>query len=101
MQRFRYWAEKLGLHVAGQGDSSADTPTADSQAVSALLQKYPAIQAVMTYNDTAAESAAAAARTLGKKNILITGIDGEQGVTGLIAQGTRPHDVGVQQHGER
>jgi len=88
VQRFRYWAEKLGLHVAGQGDSSADTPTADSQAVSALLQKYPAIQAVMTYNDTAAESAAAAARTLGKKNILITGIDGEQGVTGLIAQGT-------------
>jgi ABC-type sugar transport system substrate-binding protein len=88
VQRFRYWATKLGLQVGGQGDSSADTPTADSQAVSALLQKHSGIQALMTFNDTAAESAAAAARSLGKKGILITGIDGEQGVTGLIAKGS-------------
>jgi len=71
----------------GQGDSSGDTPAADSQAVNSLLQKHRNIQAIMTYNDTAAESAAATARSLGMNNVLITGIDGEQGVTGLIAQG--------------
>lgn len=87
VQRFQYWAEKLGLHVVGQGDSSGDTPAADSQAVNSLLQKHRNIQAIMTYNDTAAESAAATARSLGMNNVLITGIDGEQGVTGLIAQG--------------
>jgi ribose transport system substrate-binding protein len=87
VQRFQYWAEKLGLHVVGRGDSSADTPSADSQATSSLLQKHRNIQAIMTYNDTAAESAAAAARSLGMNNVLVTGIDGESGVTGLISQG--------------
>ncbi len=87
VQRFQYWATKLGLHVAGTGNSPADNPSADSQAVSSLLQKHRNIQAVMTYNDTAAESAATAARSLGMNNVLVTGIDGESGVTGLISQG--------------
>jgi ribose transport system substrate-binding protein len=87
VQRFQYWAEKLGLHVAGTGDSSGDTPGADSQATSSLLQKHRNIQAIMTFNDTAAESASAAARSLGMNNVLVTGIDGESGVTGLISQG--------------
>jgi ribose transport system substrate-binding protein len=85
--RFQYWATKLGLHVVGQGDSSGDTPDAASQAVSSLLQKHREIQAVMTYNDTAAAAAASAARSLGMNDLLVTGIDGEQGVTGLIKQG--------------
>jgi ribose transport system substrate-binding protein len=71
----------------GVGDVSADTPGAASQAASSLLQKNRNIQAIMTYNDTAAESAAAAARSLGMNNVLVTGIDGESGVTGLISQG--------------
>jgi ribose transport system substrate-binding protein len=87
VQRFQYWAGKLGLHVAGIGDSSADNSSADSQATSSLLQKHRNIQAVMTFNDTAAESAATAARSLGMNKVLVTGIDGESGVTGLISQG--------------
>ena len=87
VQRFQYWAQKLGLHVAGTGNSSADNPSAASQAASALLQKHRNIQAIMTYNDTAAESAATAARSLGMNNVLVTGIYGESGVTGLISQG--------------
>ena len=87
MQRFRYWSQKLGLTVVGQADSSSDTPTADAQAVTSLLQKHKNIQAILTYNDTAAEAAASAARSLGLNNILVTGIDGEQGVVGLIEQG--------------
>jgi ribose transport system substrate-binding protein len=87
VQRFRYWSQKLGLTVVGQADSSSDTPTADAQAVTSLLQKHKNIQAILTYNDTAAEAAASAARSLGLNNILVTGIDGEQGVVGLIEQG--------------
>ncbi len=87
VQRFQYWAHKLGLHVVGMAGSSADSPTADSQAANSLLEKHRSIQAIMTFNDTAAESTASAARALGLKNILVTGINGEQGVLGLIRQG--------------
>lgn len=86
VERFEYWAEQLGLEVVDRGDVSGDTPDAASQASNALLQKYPNIDALMTYNDTAAASAVASARSLGR-DVLVTGINGEQGATGLIAEG--------------
>jgi ribose transport system substrate-binding protein len=87
VERFQYWAEKLGLQVVGRGDSSNDTADAASQATNSLLQKNRDIKAIMAYNDTAAAAAVSAARTLGRNDVLVTGIGGEQGVTGLIEQG--------------
>jgi ABC-type sugar transport system substrate-binding protein len=87
VERFQYWAEKLGLTVAGRGDVANDTPDAGSQATSALLQKNRDIVAIMAYNDTAAAAAVAAARTLGLNDVVATGINGEQGVVGLISEG--------------
>jgi len=87
VERFQYWAQKLGLTVAGRGDVANDTPEAGSQATNALLQKNRDIQAIMAYNDTAAAAAIAAARTLGRDDVVATGINGEQGVVGLVQQG--------------
>ena len=126
VDRFKYWAEKLGLTSVGQEGTPDNSNGPTSKAASALIQKHPEVEAIMTFNDPAAEAtvaaarslnrpdilkeaarrtlrrlgarrvatqqvpiifAPAAARSLNRPDILITGVNGESGVTGLIKSG--------------
>ncbi|MCL3818284.1 sugar ABC transporter substrate-binding protein [Aeromicrobium wangtongii] len=87
VERFSFWAEKLGLTVADRADVSTDSAEAASSAVNSLLQKHRDVTAIMTFNDAAAAAAATAARSLGRNDVVVTGIGGEEGVTGLIKDG--------------
>lgn len=86
VERFKYWAEELGLTSVGQENTPDNSNGPTSDAASALIQKHPDIQAIMTFNDPAAQATSAAARTLNRADILVTGVNGESGVTGLIEQ---------------
>jgi ABC-type sugar transport system substrate-binding protein len=87
VDRFKYWAEKLGLMSVGQQGTPDNSAGPTSKAASALIQKHPEVEAIMAFNDPAAEATAAAARALNRPDILITGVNGESGVTGLIKTG--------------
>ncbi|MDR3470684.1 MAG: sugar ABC transporter substrate-binding protein [Devosia sp.] len=87
VQRLKYWADKLGLVIVGEEGTPDMTHGTMAEAVNALIQKHPEIQAIMTFNDPAAEAATAAARSLNRGDILVTGLNGESGVTGLIKSG--------------
>ncbi|MGD0044275.1 MAG: substrate-binding domain-containing protein [Isosphaeraceae bacterium] len=87
VDRFKYWAEKLGLTSVGQEGTPDNSNGPTSKAASALIQKHPEVEAIMAFNDPAAEATAAAARSLNRPDILITGVNGESGVTGLIKSG--------------
>jgi ribose transport system substrate-binding protein len=87
VDRFKFWAQKFGLTSVGQEGTPDNSNGATSKAASALIQKHPEVQAIMTFNDPAAEATAAAARSLNRPDILITGVNGEGGVTGLIKNG--------------
>ena len=87
VDRFKYWAAKLGLTSVGQEGTPNNSNGPTSKAASALIQKHPEVEAIMTFNDPAAEATVAAARSLNRTDILITGVNGENGVTGLIKAG--------------
>jgi ribose transport system substrate-binding protein len=87
VDRFKYWAGKLGLRSVGQEGTPDNSNGPTSKAASALIQKHPEVEAIMTFNDPAAEATVAAARSLNRPDILITGVNGESGVTGLIKTG--------------
>lgn len=88
VERFKYWAGKLGLASVGQEGTPDNSNGPTSKAASALIQKHPEVEAIMTFNDPAAEATVAAARSLNRPDILITGVNGESGVTGLIKTGS-------------
>ncbi|OZF33881.1 hypothetical protein CH295_13265 [Rhodococcus sp. 14-2483-1-2] len=87
VERFQYWGEELGLEFVAQEEVAAHSPESVSTATSALLQQNPQITAVMAYNDSAASAAAAVVRTLGRTDMVVTGVNGDSGTTGLIADG--------------
>jgi ABC-type sugar transport system substrate-binding protein len=84
VERFKFWAQKLGLKSVGQEGTPDNSNGPTSKAASALIQKHPDVEAIMAFNDPAAEATAAAARSLNRPDILVTGVNGESGVTGLI-----------------
>jgi ribose transport system substrate-binding protein len=86
--RTKYWAAKFGLHYLGEIDAAQDNPGGYSQAASAILAKYPAMQVLMTFSDNSAVGAAAVVRSSGKSGILISGADGSQEAFNAIKAGT-------------
>jgi ribose transport system substrate-binding protein len=52
--RTKYWAAKFGLHYLGEIDAAQDNPAGYSQAASAILAKYPTMQALLTFSDNSA-----------------------------------------------
>jgi ribose transport system substrate-binding protein len=86
--RTKYWAARFGLHYLGEIDAAQDNPGGYSQAASAILAKYPAMQALMTFSDNSAVGAAAVIRSSGKSGILISGADGSQEAFNAIKAGT-------------
>ncbi|HET9969417.1 MAG TPA: sugar ABC transporter substrate-binding protein [Streptosporangiaceae bacterium] len=86
--RTKYWAAKFGLHYLGEIDAATDNPAGYSQAASAILAKYPTMQALMTFSDNSAVGAAAVVRSSGKSGILISGADGSEEAFNAIKAGT-------------
>jgi ribose transport system substrate-binding protein len=86
--RTKYWAAKFGLHYLGEIDASADDPAGYAAATSAIVAKYPTMQALFTFSDNSAVGAAAVLRTSGKTGILISGADGSEESFNAIKAGT-------------
>jgi ribose transport system substrate-binding protein len=85
--RTEYWAKRFGLHFLGQIDAPADDPAGYASATSAILAKYPTMQALFTFSDNSAVGAAAVIKTSGKSGILISGADGSEESFNAIKQG--------------
>jgi ribose transport system substrate-binding protein len=75
-QRYRFWAQKLGLDVIGEQDNPTDDIPGGQQAMSGLLGKFGTIDGVLAYNDESAVGAYTAARNAGRTGIKIIGING-------------------------
>ena len=86
--RTKYWAARFGLHYLGEIDAPADDPAGYASATSAILAKYPTMQALFTFSDNSAVGAAAVIRSSGKSGILISGADGSEESFNAIRQGT-------------
>ncbi|HEY1317017.1 MAG TPA: sugar ABC transporter substrate-binding protein [Gaiella sp.] len=75
-QRYRFWAKKFGLQVIGEQDNPTDDIPGGRQAMSGLVGKYSDIDGVLAYNDESAVGAYTAARSAGRNDIKIIGING-------------------------
>jgi ABC-type sugar transport system substrate-binding protein len=86
--RTKYWAAKFGLKYLGEIDAAADDPAGYAAATSAIIAKYPTMQALLTFSDNSAVGAAAVIRSSGKSGILISGADGSTEAFNAIKAGT-------------
>jgi len=85
-QRYRFWAKKFGLQVVGEQDNPTDDIPGGRQAMSGLLGKYSDIDGVLAYNDESAVGSYTAARSAGRNDIKIIGINGSSlGISALDA----------------
>ncbi len=85
-QRYRFWAKKFGLQVVGEQDNPTDDIPGGRQAMSGLLGKYSDIDGVLAYNDESAVGSYTAARSAGRNDIKIIGINGSSlGISALKA----------------
>ncbi|MDO8212067.1 sugar ABC transporter substrate-binding protein [Conexibacter sp. CPCC 206217] len=87
MDRSHYWGDRFGNRFVGEVDAADDTPNAGQQAMTALLAKYPDVDYVIAYNDTAAEAASAVARSSGKTDVKIVGDGGDATAVRMIKSG--------------
>ncbi len=72
-----YWGKRFGLKFVGEVDAQTDNAAGASAAMSGILARYHGVQALMTYNDATAESAAATALSSGNSTIKIASVNGE------------------------
>jgi ABC-type sugar transport system substrate-binding protein len=86
--RTKYWAAKFGLKYLGEIDAAQDNPAGYAQATSAIIAKYPTMQALFTFSDNSAVGAAAVIKSSGKSGILISGADGSEEAFNAIRAGT-------------
>jgi ABC-type sugar transport system substrate-binding protein len=87
VQRYRFWAQKFGLHIIGEQDNPSDDITGGQQAMTGLLGKFGSIDGVLAYNDPSAVGAYTAARNEGRSGIKIIGINGSSlGISALKAK---------------
>jgi ribose transport system substrate-binding protein len=86
--RTKYWAAKFGLKYLGEIDAASDNPQGYAQATTAIIGKYPNLQALFTFGDNSAVGAAAVMQTSGKKTVLISGGDGSKNAVDAIKKGT-------------
>jgi ribose transport system substrate-binding protein len=86
-ERAKYWGERFGLKYAGEVDAQEDNPGSASQAMAALLGKYPNLEALFTYSDNSAVSAATVAAS-SQKEIAICGNNAQTDAVKAIEAGT-------------
>jgi ribose transport system substrate-binding protein len=86
--RTKYWAAKFGLKYLGEIDAPQDNPAGYSTAATAIVDKYPNMQALFTFSDNSAVGAAAVLRSSSKTGVLISGADGSEESFNAIKAGT-------------
>ena len=82
-----HWAKEFGLEFLGREDAATISYDAAAQAMSGILGRFPDVEIVFAYNDDAALAASGIARTNGREDILITGVNGESALVAAIEQG--------------
>lgn len=81
--RQSFYAKKNGLTVVGTRDNPSDDVTGGEKAANGLLQRYPDMNGVIGYNDPSALGAAAAARGVGKKLVIVGNNGSSDGLAGV------------------
>ena len=76
IDRGKFWAEKFGLTVAGNGTNPTDDIAGGEKAMTEILGANPDIAGVIGYNDPSAIGAAAAARSQNKTDLVFGGQNG-------------------------
>ena len=76
IERAKFWAEKFGLTVAGNGTNPSDDIAGGEKAMTEILGANPDIAGVIGYNDPSAIGAAAAARAQSKTGLVFGGQNG-------------------------
>jgi ribose transport system substrate-binding protein len=76
IDRGKFWAQKFGLTVAGNGTNPSDDIAGGEKAMTEILGAHPDIAGVIGYNDPSAIGAAAAARSQGKTDLVFGGQNG-------------------------
>jgi ribose transport system substrate-binding protein len=76
IDRAKFWAEKFGLTIAGNGTNPSDDIAGGEKAMTEILGSFPDIAGVIGYNDPSAIGAAAAARAQGKSGLVFGGQNG-------------------------
>ena len=76
IDRAKYWADKFGLTVAGNGTNPSDDIAGGEKAMTEILGAHPDIAGVIGYNDPSAIGASAAARSQGKTDLVFGGQNG-------------------------
>jgi ribose transport system substrate-binding protein len=76
IDRGKFWAQKFGLVVAGNGTNPSDDIAGGEKAMTEILGAHPDIAGVIGYNDPSAIGAAAAARSQGKTDLVFGGQNG-------------------------
>jgi len=76
IERAKYWAEKFGLTIAGNGTNPSDDIAGGEKAMTEILAANPDIAGVIGYNDPSAIGAAAAARSQSKTGLVFGGQNG-------------------------
>jgi len=76
IERGKFWAEKFGLTVAGNGTNPTDDIAGGEKAMTEILGANPDIAGVIGYNDPSAIGAAAAARAQSKSGLVFGGQNG-------------------------
>ena len=89
IQRTKYWADRFGLKYlgsvsTGQGEGASDGSTA----MSAIIARYPSVNAVFSHYDAVAEGAATTQLTRAHGDIMVTGLSGDQAAVTQIRKGT-------------
>ena len=88
MQRTRYWADRFGLKYLGSvSNGMGEGPGDGSTAMSAIIAKYPNVNAVFTHYDALAEGAATTELTRAHGHIMVTGLSGDPAAVTQIRQG--------------
>ena len=76
IERAKFWAEKFGLTIAGNGTNPSDDIAGGEKAMTEILGANPGIAGVIGYNDPSAIGAAAAARAQSKTGLVFGGQNG-------------------------
>jgi ABC-type sugar transport system substrate-binding protein len=88
LQRTRYWADRFGLKYLGAVSAGSSTAASGgSTAMSAIIARYPSVNAVFTFYDAVAEGAATTQATRDHGKIMVLGLSGDPAAVTMIRQG--------------
>ncbi len=76
IERGKFWADKFGLSVVGNGTNPSDDISGGEKAMTEILGANPDVAGVIGYNDPSAIGAAAAARAQSKSGLVFGGQNG-------------------------